>query len=111
VHRVTEAPKRDDDAMEAVVREAETRLLKAGIAGGKSHETVDGNTVVLAVASFTVRAFRREIRASHADTISKLETMLGNGGRLKRMMPLGIGGVIGAAVVGAREFLGRMGGG
>ena len=41
------AEKGDTDPMEQVVREAEARVIKAGMAGGKSHDTIDSNTVTL----------------------------------------------------------------
>ena len=91
------------DPFEQVMRDAEERVLQAGISGGDDHEQVDQATIMMATMSWSVRKIQDSNKAL-VDKIVKEEQSTRE--RLKRSGPAaGFGALVVGAVAFIRDWL------
>lgn len=85
------------------MRDAERRVINAGIRGGNAHAEIDEATIIMATMSWAVR----EIKTSNEKLIREVCNGNGNGkGRLRRNVPAaGVGAAVMGGVMAVLAFL------
>lgn len=87
------------DAFEQAMRDAEQRVINAGLSGGDVHKQVDSGTVIMASMSWAVRRIE-------ASNVRLAKELTGNGSTVKdRIKKGGPAAGAGAAVVAILAYL------